>query len=64
MKLNYQNIKNEVNDYISEFASDFDIDSIMDDIRNYAELGDIYINSIDDIDSSVFIGIIESNELR
>lgn len=57
--MQYANVRSEVIDYLGEWAAEYDIDAIMDAIRD--ENPDA--STIDDVDPDTFTGIIESNEL-
>lgn len=57
--MQYANVRSEVIDYLGEFAAEFDIDAIMDAIREEAPGA----STIDDIDPDAFAYIIESNAL-
>lgn len=50
----YNNIKQQVIDYAGEFADDFDIDAIVEDLRN-VRLESGHIESIDDVDIDDFM---------
>lgn len=57
--MQYANVRSEVIDYLGEFAAEFDIDAIMDAIREEAPDA----STIDDVDPDAFAFIIESNAL-
>lgn len=57
--MQYANVRSEVIDYLGEFAAEFDIDAIMDAIREEATDA----STIDDVDPDAFAFIIESNAL-
>lgn len=57
--MEYNRIKGEVLDYVSGWDEDFDIDAIMDAIREEAPDA----STIDDIDHDTFQSIIQSNAL-
>lgn len=57
--MQYANVRSEVIDYLGEWAAEYDIDAIMDAIRD--ENPDA--STIDDVDPDTFTDIIESNEL-
>lgn len=57
--MEYGRIEGEVLDYISGWDEDFDVEGIMDAIREE----DPEATTIDDIDPDVFTSIIESNAL-
>lgn len=57
--MEYNKIHGEFIDYVSGWDEDFDIDAIMEDIRE--EAPDAY--TIDDIDPDTFQSIIQSNAL-
>ena len=52
----YATIKNQVTDYVSEYEQDYDIDGIMDELRE--RYG--WAATIDDIDQDEFVSIVES----
>ena len=45
---NYQNIKDQLDAYVGEWATDYDLDAVMDELRdnNVQSLDDIDIDSI------------------
>lgn len=56
----YSTIKQQVLDYVDEFESDFDIDAVMDEIRDLChETGLDY----DDIDSETIDEILQRNDI-
>ena len=57
--MEYSRIQGEVLDYVSGWDEDFDIDSIMEDIREAAPNA----STIDDIDPDTFNSIIQSNAI-
>lgn len=57
--MEYSRINCEVLDYVSGWDEDFDIDAIMEDIREAAPNA----STIDDIDPDTFQSIIQSNAL-
>lgn len=57
--MEYSRVKGEVLDYLSGWEGEFNIDAIMDAIREEAPDA----STIDDVDPDTFTGIIESNEL-
>lgn len=57
--MEYSRIQGEVLDYVSGWDEDFDIDAIMEDIREEAPNA----STIDDIDPDTFQSIIQSNAL-
>ena len=59
----YNAIKQQVIDYLGEFASDYDIDGIMDDLRLISRKCDSDITSIDDFDSDEFQRVIACADL-
>lgn len=57
--MEYSRIRGEVLDYVSGWDEDFDIDAVMEDIREEAPDA----STIDDIDPDTFQSIIQSNAL-
>lgn len=57
--MEHSRIQGEVLDYVSGWDEDFDIDGIMEDIREEAPDA----STIDDIDPDAFQSIIQSNAL-
>ena len=57
--MEYSRVEGEVLDYLSGWKGDFDVDAIMEAIRN--ENPDA--TTIDDIDQDTFTDIIESNAI-
>lgn len=57
--MEYSRIQGEVLDYVSGWEEEFDIDAIMEDIREDAPDA----STIDDIDPDTFQSIIQSNAL-
>lgn len=57
--MEYSRIQGEVLDYVSGWDEEFDIDAIMEDIRDAAPDA----STIDDIDPDTFQSIIQSNAL-
>lgn len=57
--MDYSRIQGEVLDYVSGLDEDFDIDAIIEDIREEAPDA----STIDDIDPDTFQSIIQSNAL-
>lgn len=55
----YATIKQQVIDYISEYEQDFDIDAIMDELRDVEP----EIASIDDLDQDDFTAIVERHDV-
>lgn len=57
--MQYANVRSGVIDYLGEWAAEYDIDAIMDAIREENPEA----TTIDDIDPDAFAYIIESNAL-
>ena len=57
----YEKIHNEVEGYLSWFAEDYDVDAIMDDLRDYKWDG---ISTIYDVCYNDYLAIIESHEIN
>lgn len=55
----YSTIKQQVIDYISEYERDFDIDAIMDELRDVEP----EIAGIDDLDQDDFTAIVERHDV-
>lgn len=59
----YNDVKQQVIDYLGEFANDYDIDGIMDDLRFISRKSDADITSIDDFDSDEFQWVIACGDI-
>ena len=57
--MEYSRVEGEVLDYLGGFKGEFDVNAIMDAIRNENP----NVTTIDDIDPDVFAYIIESNAI-
>lgn len=57
--MEYSRVEGEVLDYLGGFKEEFDVNAIMDAIRNENP----NVTTIDDIDQDVFAYIIESNAI-
>lgn len=57
--MEYSRVEGEVLDYLGGFKEEFDVNAIMDAIRNENP----NVTTIDDIDPDVFAYIIESNAI-
>ena len=56
----YEKIRNEVEDYLGTFVGHYDVDAIMDDLRDYKWDG---MPAIDDARYNDYLAIIESHEI-
>lgn len=57
----YEKIRNVVENYLSWFAGEYDVDAIMADLRSYCCDG---ISTIYDVSYNEYLAIIESHEIN
>ena len=55
----YATIKQQVTDYVSEHEQDYDLDGIMDELRERYD----WITDVDDVDQDDFLDIIERHDV-
>lgn len=55
----YATIKQQVTDYVSEHERDYDLDGIMDELRERYD----WITDVDDVDQDDFLDIIERHDV-
>lgn len=55
----YATIKQQVTDYVSEYEQDYDLDGIMDELRERYD----WITDVDDVDQDDFLDIIERHDV-
>lgn len=55
----YATIKQQVADYVSEHEQDYDLDGIMDELRERYD----WITDVDDVDQDDFLDIIERHDV-
>lgn len=56
----YATIKQQVTDYVSEHEQDYDLDGIMDELRERYD----WITDMDDVDQDDFLDIIERHDVN
>lgn len=57
---NYKHLRNEVTDYLGEFADDYDVTGIMHELMTYNH-GNA-VNTIDDVDPDDFTDILQRHD--
>lgn len=55
----YATIKRQVTDYVSEHEQDYDLDGIMDELRERYD----WITDVDNVDQDDFLDIIERHDV-
>lgn len=55
----YATIKQQVTDYVSEHEQDYDLDGIMDELRERYD----WITDVDNVDQDDFLDIIERHDV-
>lgn len=59
---NRDSIRSQVEDYLGEYAKDFDVDGIVDEISDFETEDGSYVSDIDQIDTDEFQDVVRSHE--
>ena len=59
---NRDSIRSQVEDYLGEYAKDFDVDGIVDEISDFETEDGSYVSNIDQIDTDEFQDVVRSHE--